>query len=205
MSLVLVTAPTVEPITVAQVKAQAVIQTTDWDTTLLPMFIAAVREHLDGRDGVLGRALVQQTWDLKLDELEGEIRIPLPPLKSITSVKYLDGNGVEQTLSSDLYQVVGVGSGWPATIIPAYGQCWPVTYEVPESVTIRFVAGYDADTGTPPDLTAHIPARIKMAMTMLCADLFKYRETLTPANLTEVPSYVAASRLLSPYEVHFWA
>jgi uncharacterized phiE125 gp8 family phage protein len=207
MSLVLVTASPVEPITVAQVKAQipAIAGTTDFDA-LLGTYIAAVRDHLEGRDGGMGRAFVTQTWDLKLDGFDDdEIRVPLPPLQSITSVKYLDSNGTEQTMDPDDYQVTGIGSGWPSTIIPAYGDCWPVTYGIPECVTIRFVAGYDGNGASPPDLTANIPAGIKMAMTMLAADLFKFRETLTEKSLTEVPSYVAASRLLAKYNVHFFA
>jgi uncharacterized phiE125 gp8 family phage protein len=66
MSLVLVTAPTAEPVTLAQVKAQLRITVTTYDD-LLNALITAVRMHLEGRDGWLGRALLQQTWDLKLD------------------------------------------------------------------------------------------------------------------------------------------
>jgi hypothetical protein len=69
-----------------------------------------------------------------------------------------------------------------------------------------------AGTGTPvpanlsPDYyTANIPAGIKAAMTMICADLFKYRETISPVNLTEVPAYASAERLLARHTVHFFA
>lgn len=204
MSLVLVTAPTVEPVTLTQVKAHlGNIQSTDFDA-LLGTYIAAVREHLDGAEGILGRALVRQTWDMRLDEFEDEIRIPLPPLQSVTSVKYVGSNGVLQTMAAGDYQVIGLGTKWPATLIPAYGECWPSTYDNPESVTVRFVAGYPDNGASPPNLTANIPAGITAAMLLLVGDLWKYRETVAPSALAELPSYITAERLLFKHQVHFF-
>lgn len=199
MSLVLVTAPTQEPITLSDVKAQCRIDTSD-DDALLNGLITAVRTHLDGRDGHLGRALCQQTWDLKLDGLAGDIRIPLPPLRSVTYVKYLDSVGVEQTLDAAVYQIVGVDSGWPGYITPAYGQFWPACYPVPECVTVRFVCGY-APAGSPLDYAVNIPKAIKQAMLLTVADLYKFRENAGSNALAEVPMSATAEALLAPFRV----
>jgi uncharacterized phiE125 gp8 family phage protein len=176
MSLVLVTAPTAEPVTLAEVKAQLRITVTTYDT-LLNALITAVRMHLDGRDGWLGRALLEQTWDLKLDCFySDEIRIPLGPLRSITSVIYKDASGNQQTLSTADYQVVGVDNGWQGSITPSYGKYWPNTYPQPESVTIRFIAGYAPGSGSPGDPAQNVPAPIKQAMLLMIKNLYALGE-----------------------------
>src|ERR1700680_4023351 len=66
MSLSLVTAPTVEPLSVAEARARLNIGPEVTDVAL-SAFISAARQMIDGRDGWLGRAINTQTWDLVLD------------------------------------------------------------------------------------------------------------------------------------------
>src|SRR6185369_8190715 len=65
------------------------------DDDVIDAFTAATTQHLDGRDGLLGRALIDQTWELRLSWFPcyGLLRLPLPPLIEVVSVKYIDADG----------------------------------------------------------------------------------------------------------------
>lgn len=191
MPLILVTAPAAEPITLTEAKAHLRVTGTDEDT-LIAALIAAARQNLDGRDGWLGRSLMPQTWELRLYAFPASITIPLPPLQSVDSIKYIDLDGDEQTLDPALYQVV---AGEPARIVPAYGQTWPSTRCQPEAVRVRFTAGY-ADA-------ASVPAPIKAAILLNVGTLYRDRETVNIGNIVaELPT---VSLLLSPFRVWTFA
>lgn len=55
----------------------------------------------------LGRALANQAIKLEMNCFpRGNIELNMPPVQSVTSIKYLDENGVLQTLSSSSYELV---------------------------------------------------------------------------------------------------
>ena len=95
MSLDLVTAPLVEPISLEEAKAHLRVSHDD-DDAIIQLYIQAARSYIDGEHGFLGRCLVTQTWLLTIDEFPAdEIKIPLPPLQRVIEVAYddPDGNG----------------------------------------------------------------------------------------------------------------
>src|SRR5262245_62028604 len=143
MALSLVTPPAVEPVTLADLKAHLRITTSDEDA-LLTSYLRAARQYIDGKDGIWNRALITQTWDWTLDAFPTSsaesLRVPLPPLQSVTSVQYLDVNGVTQTWPSANYTIdTKTEPGW---IAPAFGQSYPAALIAFNAVTVRFVAGY---------------------------------------------------------------
>lgn len=192
MSLILVTPPTARPVSLPEVKAHLRVDANDEDVRILEYIGSAVSE-LDGADGWLGRALITQTWDLKLDEFGDEIVVPLPPLQTVDEITYIDGEGASQTLNSSLYRVVGVGQSSPATIVPASGASWPTPRSQQEAVTVRFTAGYGNTAGA-------VPAAIRHAITEMVADMFEYRVTLFPGSI-EITG-MAEKRLL-PFRVNW--
>jgi uncharacterized phiE125 gp8 family phage protein len=112
------------------------------------------------------RAYVTQAWDLFLDAFpSGCIKVPLPPLQSVTSIKYKDSAGVLQTLESSRYLMDAFSE--PGLICLAYGKSWPTTYPEINSVQIRFVAGYGS--------AADVPQEIKQAILLKIADLYEHR------------------------------
>lgn len=149
MTLILVTGATVKPVSLQEAKAHLRVDS-DVDDPQIERIIADVTAELDGAYGWLGRCLVQQTWEYQTCGWPscGEIEIPLPPLVSITSVKYLDSTETEQTLASNQYTVIAGGWG-PSKVRPAYGVTWPaVACRRPDAVRVRFVAGYaEEDNG----------------------------------------------------------
>lgn len=165
------------PVSVDEAKAQARIDVDDEDDLIGDLIAAAVGK-LDGPNGLLGRALITQTWDLVLPTFPSAIALPLPPLQSVTSIIYLDANGDSQTLASTVYEVAGIGSNAAGAIYLADGQSWPSTYSHPEAVTVRFVAGYgDAED---------VPEEIKTAIRMHVAHLYANRESTTWASSPNV-------------------
>lgn len=195
MALRLITAPAVEPMTLAEVKAHLRVDDTD-DDALIELYIKAATAYVDGEDGFLGRALVTQTWELVIDEFpENEIMIPLPPLQSVSSVKYDDGAGVEQTASN--YTVDDASE--PGWIVPDTSG-WPSTFDGINAVRIQFVAGYLPNSDSPPDLAANVPGSIKAAMLLLIGAAYANREqTVVGVISTQLPWGV--EQLLRPYRV----
>ena len=154
--LSLVTAPTVLALHLNEVKAHLRIEPTDNNEDALIMaYLRAAIDTIDGRDGWLGRALCTQTWDYALDSFPSSgrfnqyaaIMLPLPPLQSVTSVKYFDSDGNEQTWAASKYTVSGANDWGPARVVPAFGEVWPTIRDIPDAVVVRFVAGY-TDTST---------------------------------------------------------
>jgi uncharacterized phiE125 gp8 family phage protein len=203
MPLRLISAPEQEPVSLAEAKAHLRVDFDD-DDDLITLLIRAARTHIDGKDGWLGRALVRQTWELVVDTFpcdDGEIKIPLPPLQSIESIKYDDADGVEQTLASDQYDVDNVSE--PGWVVPTEdGDGWPDTLDAVNAVRIRFVAGYPESEvdGSPEDLAGNVPAAIKQALLMYIATLYEHRENTV---IGQAPAALpwAAEHLLFPYRI----
>lgn len=150
------------------------------DAAILHRCLEAAVGHLDGPDGLLGRALINQTWDWTLDTFLAVLQVPLPPLQSVTSVKYLDAAGALQTLDPSAYAVIGAGGADKARIVPAYGTTWPATRSFPGAVTVRFVAGYGPEY-------LGIPAPLRHAIMMHAASLYENREAVAFLRPSEVP------------------
>lgn len=174
MKLSLVTAPAVEPLLLAQVKDHVRVSGTDEDA-YLGQLISTVTSHLDGWAGIMGRALISQTWDLFLDWFPWEIAVPLPPLQSVTTVKYTDNDGVQQTLATSVYTVVSQGNS-TGKIVQAFNQTWPTIRMVPNAVEIQFVAGYG-------DSWNDVPLDIRHAMLILIGQMYEYREEVVTGTM----------------------
>lgn len=137
---VLIIAPQDEPVTPDEVRARTGLDATSTNLILNPL-ITVARQILDGYDGRLGRALMTQTWELRFDWFPAyEIVLPLPPLQSVVSVKYLDDNEVEQTVDPADYMIDG------QRLVAKSMVSWPSSStSTPGAVRIQFKAGYGDD------------------------------------------------------------
>lgn len=195
MSLYLIEAPAQDDVlTVADAKLHMRVDFTD-DDELIESYIATAIQNIDGRDGWLGRALAAQTWELRLPEFCGnEIKIPLPPLIEVESVKYYDANDELQTLAVDEYEVVGVGGFGKARLALKYGRSWPALAKRAENVIIRFRAGH-VTADSPP--APNVPAPILTAIKRQVAAMYENREAVVVnATVAKLPGGVEA--LLAP-------
>lgn len=128
------------------------------------------------------------------------IRLPFPPLQSVTSVTYVDAAGVTQTIAPAAY-TVDVSGGF-AHVYPAYAEAWPIDLRAhPRGVAVRFVAGYGAtpETIAAPQ-SASVPGCGLAAVKLIVGDLYKNREESVVGNIiNRVP--FAARRLLDTMRV----
>lgn len=142
----------------------------------LPLTLPEVREHLDiesgERDAYLEtlisaaaktverwewRALITQTIVLTLDKFpSGAIYLPRPRLQSpLTSIKYVDTAGVQQSLAAANYQLDATCE--PGRVEPAYLCDWPDTRDdTLAAVEITYKAGYGATASSIPTHTKHL-------------------------------------------------
>lgn len=158
MKLTLAAAPAEPPVSVEEAKTHLRVEHSDDDEEILAL-IESATARLDGRDGLLGRALVTQEWVLTLDAFPaGYIELPLPPCQSVEFLTYLDAAGDEQDITD--FRAYGLGGSDPVRLYPAAGSSWPETAELPGAVTVEFTAGY----GSPEDVPAPIREGIKQAV-----------------------------------------
>jgi uncharacterized phiE125 gp8 family phage protein len=129
---------------------------------------------------------------MRLDQFprstRGRIELPMPPLQSVTSVKYIDDTGSEATLAPSDYVV----ETWhlKGRIRPAYGLVWPTARDEDSAVRIRFVAGYGS--------AADVPQPIKHAILLLVGAWFRDREAT--GEMTK-PLAMGVDALTNPYRV----
>lgn len=184
MSLREITPPAVEPVLLADAKLHLRVDHSAEDD-LITSLITAARE---AAEHITGRALITQTLELTIDSFPtGEIRLPRPRLASVTSITYDDAAGAAQVLDPAAY-VVNAGSE-PGRVLPAASAEWPETYDAPNAVRIRYVAGYGANG-------AAVPASIKAWMMLKIAALYKHREMFITGTITaELPNRFAEALL----------
>ena len=146
--MILITAPTVEPVTLTEVKSQLGITTADTASdTQLTRRITEARKWCET---YLGRSLMPQTHELRLDAFPacGEIALPLPPVTSINSVKYLESTtGTLTTVDAADYTL---DTAPPVPFVrPVYGEDWPSARSESSAVRVQYVAGYTVSALAP--------------------------------------------------------
>lgn len=203
MAIKIITGPAAEPITLDEAKLQCRVEPdVTVEDALIEAMIVAARE---GAEALTGRALMPQTLEYALDEFPSlnyrtsynraermnrlKIALPRPPLASIISFKYIDQDGVEQTIAPGDYQLDNYAE--PARLLPAVDGCWPATRCQINAVIIRYTAGYaDADA---------VPQQIKNWMLLRVAMMYENREEfLVGASIQAMPF---VDGLLDPYKI----
>lgn len=192
MGLRLVSAAASDPVSLAEAKLHLRVDGSE-DNTLIEALIGAA---VDFATRFLGRALIDQTWDLYLDAFpddDAAIKIPLPPLIEVLGVYYLDAAGAEQTLAEAAYVVDAYGD--PGRVLLIATGSWPTPKETANALRVRFRAGYiDASVSPAED---RVPAAIKAAILLMVGDLYANREE-TIAGVISSASFTV-ERLLRPY------
>jgi len=175
--LVRIAAPAETPVSLAEAKAHLRVDSSE-DDTLIGGLLASATAYFDGPNGI-GLALCTQTWEVRLDVFPcGPICIPIGPVASITSLKYFDPDGVEQTWAGSNYESDLTA---PARVRPLAGGAWPAIRDKLAAVTLRFVVGQSA---------ADVPADLKAAVLLVIGHLYANREAVAPAAMSELPMAV---------------
>jgi len=172
----------VEPVVLVDQKAHSRVEVST-DDALITALIVAAREKLEE---LTGRAFLTQTWEFRFDEFpwgDAPFVLRRPPLQSVTSITFVDEQGVVQTLAANLYQVDS--ESVPALIIPAVGETWPdIEDEAINPVVVTVVLGY---------LDADFPKQLELAIKQLVGHWYEQRESVEFAfggQFSEIPMTV---------------
>lgn len=142
------TEPTTEPLTLTEFKQSLRELTSDFDDELTRIMKAARRQVEHDSE----RRLITQTVKQFRDKFPATdtLEIRTAPVQSVTSVTYTDTDDQSQTFSSSNYTVDLTTT--PPRIVLKDGYSWPATPEdIPNAVTVEFVAGYGAASDVPPE------------------------------------------------------
>lgn len=201
MALSLVTGPAVEPVSLAEIIAHVRPSGHD-DDTYLASLIKVARFYCET---YLHRQFVTATWRLSLDGfpynaenvsgdvtgvLRSIIRLPRPPLQSITSIKYIHPTTAVDTpidaadYTADIYSE-------PGRLQPAYNKTWPTARLVPNAITVTYKAGYGGATpANDAASVAAVPDPIKHAIKLLVSGWYDNREPANADAVNVTPSFI---------------
>ncbi|MDD0814280.1 head-tail connector protein [Curvibacter sp. HBC28] len=155
--------PAIEPVSLAEAKLHLRVDHDDEDT-LIGALITAARMDCEER---LQRSLITSGWEWTLDAFRDLGYVPRPPLVSVTSLKYVDAAGTQQTLDPSAYRVDAAGDQ-PGRLEPVAGQ-WPFAQDRLNSVTVAYQAGYGA-------AATDVPGPIRQWILLAIGDMFANRE-----------------------------
>lgn len=173
MGTVVTTAPTVEPVTLAEAKLHCRVDVSD-DDALITRLISAARSMAEQKTE---RSVSEQTLTLYLDAFPpGAIQLIRGPVTAINSVQYYDQAGLLTTLSAADYSLDN--KQHTAWVLPAYGVTWPSTYDVGNAVRVEYAAGW-APADVPADLKAWILAAV--------ASMYAQRESIAQSDRVPRP------------------
>ncbi len=162
-SLNVTVAPTEEPVSVSEVMEHTRIDDPE-ETPWLQSAISAARQLCET---FTKRTFCSTTLRLNLDEFPWfDFVLPRPNLVSVTTIKYLDTSGVQQTLSASAYSVDSRST--PGRIVAVYNTDWPAYRNFTNSIEVIYVAGYGAATA--------VPESVKNAIKFTVADWYSNRE-----------------------------
>lgn len=183
------TASSVPILTTANAKLQLRIDNTTDDTAIDRRVASATFQA----EQYLMRGLTTQTWKYAQDDWTDIIALPMAaPLASVSSVKYYDASGVQQTLATTVYGVDTLSE--PGRVYLKPNQVWPALQsDQPLPIEIIYVVGYTT--------AALVPADIIDAICLLLGDRQEFRTDTMAGSHSTMANGAAA--LLAPHR-RFW-
>lgn len=157
--------PTADPVTRADIKKHLRVDFID-DDSYIDSLTAAATAQLEHDADI---SIMAQTWQLRLDTFPSgsqPIELMRPPVTSVTSVTYYDGDDASQTLSDTKY-IVDTSTS-PGRIKLVVNNSWPTTRsQRPAAVLVTFVAGFST-----------VPEAAKHAIKLLVSHWYEHRESV---------------------------
>lgn len=179
-----ITAPAEEPVDLSEIEEEGRIPDDHGEGISITRKLAEARDYFEY---VTGRSVMTQTLEAYADTWSDEFELPRSaPFGSLTSVKYLDTDGDEQTVAASTYKIVA-REAKRARVVRAYGKSWPSARSEEGAIRIRYVAGY---------ATANdVPASIKSAILLLAQHAYEHREPVLVGTIQSALPYRLRSLL----------
>lgn len=166
--------PATLPVSLDEMKLHLGFEDDGKDLYIKALLQSAV-DDLDGYEGALGRALVDQTWRCSVRQWCERIRFPLSPLRSVLAIKYYDQANEQRTLDRANYTVNAVADSQAqggfryeplADALGPYVR-WtqaaviPGLYPRDDAIEVTFVAGYGAPAAVPENIKTAIKFHVE--------------------------------------------
>ena len=177
-SLIRVTQPLVEPVTLRQAKSHCRVDASDSDAYIASL-ISTAREYVENQ---LDTTLVTTVWQARYDGFPlWPLLLPRPPMAAANvTVTYKDVAASTQTITSAGNDFLVDEKAIPGRILPQYNGNWPVPRGDEGCVTVQWTAGY-GDSGE------STPHTIKHIILLLVGHWFSSREPVAPGAMNPVP------------------
>jgi uncharacterized phiE125 gp8 family phage protein len=157
MRPMLIGAPAIEPVSLAEMKAWLREDASDEDL-LIQALIVSARMTLEA---YTRRSFVTQSWRIVMDAWPSDggcVIVPFAPFQNISAIRVFDAADVAQTLAADTYRAPA--SSQEGRLI--FKMAPPAPGRRGEGVEIDFVVGYGA-------LSTHTPEPLRRAIMTLAA------------------------------------
>ncbi|MGU3577091.1 head-tail connector protein [Brucellaceae bacterium C25G] len=188
MKPIRVTPPKVKPVTLDELKEAARVDFTD-DNRILEAYLDAAIDHLDGWSGVLGRAIIDQEWQINASVWPSYgIVLPFGDVSAAT-IKYVGVSGDELTLPDSAYEVVETATGSMLRFRRDFDRP-ALAGDRSDAVHITFTTGYGADA-------SKVPPSIKVAIMLLATHWYENREATSGIDVRKLP--LAVDALITPH------
>jgi uncharacterized phiE125 gp8 family phage protein len=161
------------------------------DANLIAVWIDAAAMYFESQTGRQLLTATREAWIdafpfLGASGLEARIELPHPPLQSVVSVKYIDGNGVLQSFVggsplANLFRTSAPAGPTAARgyVEPLFGQAWPVARDETGAVRIQYTCGYG-------NTAAAIPALVRQLLCYLVGHFDTFRSAVHEARRGQV-------------------
>ncbi len=169
MGLTLITAATSDPVTWPDVAGDILdYQDNGANNARLESVIAAATQYVQL---MTAKQLIQATWLQTCDCWpDYEFTLDMKPLISVSSIKYYDANGTQQTVSASNY-FADIYAYRPRIRLRQATFTWPDLQEDrPSPIEVRFVAGHAN--------AAAVPSDLKLAISMLAMYWYEQRQAV---------------------------
>lgn len=177
MNYSIATAPTAEPVSLADAKAhlRTIPGDTSEDAYVIAPLITAAREYCEN---ITGRAFAAQTIEAYPDRFAPIIELPRSPVISVTSVVYTDADGNEATMDAGDYLV---DSGRIAfKKIPSFNPA------MLNPIKITYTAGFES-----------VPRTVRQAMLLLIGHWYENRDAVVVGAVASIKLEIAVKNLLN--------
>ncbi len=191
----ILTQPSIEPDTLAELKAQARVDANTEDTLLQGLVVAARQ----WAERYTGRAFITQSWRLAFDRPPEKrfVLVPRPPLLAVTQVQSYDDNNNATLWNASNYYVDTLPE--PGRLVLRQGGAWPDPGRFVNGLQIDYTAGYGPSAN-------FVPEPIKLAIKQLATHWYAHRGEAVVVGAQAVAKHVPLliQALLDPYRVQSW-
>lgn len=193
MSWQITAQPATEPITLVEAKSHLRVTFADEDTYINTL-ITSARKYCEA---YCNRVFITQTWRQNENAWAYPIKLMVNPVISLTSLKYIDTNEAQQTITDNTNNFQKDFNSDVAKIYSGLVEAFPAIGISINPIEIITVCGYGAASDVPDD--------IKHAIKLMVSHLYENREMVNvPLNSlsSDIPMPSAVPSLLNRYRIN---